>query len=1848
MKGKMENRTKRFLSLIFALVMVMTVIVPQITLNAWAAGETIQYTFSSYTAGTQYAENEEHVLDDNVTVIVNKGHFTTQLRLYDSTTNDSTAIIKSTKVINGFSVNAGNKAATLNVYGSTDGNKWTLINGVTTQSSYADYTVTMPTDKEYTYLKLDADGDQIRVASMTITFGDEATSGGDEEPCTHSSWTNGVCDGCSTVCEHETYENGVCTVCGATETVAPYTKATSIAVGDTVVLVYESAKMELSGISNNVGTGAEYISAPAGLYPLTVIAGSTDGTYAFKTSNNEYLHLNVDDNKLTVTSNTLDAKSSWNVDFPGDGNVTIINVNYSERQIRWNASSPRFACYKGTQQAVQLYKLTEETGGGETCTHDGQANCAEKCSLCKAELTPTANHSYSSKVTDPTCTTGGYTTYTCDACGDSYTADETPAAHNYVDGICSLCGSVAIADGNYIISTNGLTFAAQDEGKSYGYAPAGDATALAETDIITVTNVDGGFTMQDCYGRYIYMAGSYNSFNISTTAPAEGHIWQLKKSGNDLTMVNVLKQKTVAYSNEHTTWGAYAADKLTNHQYNLTLAEAPQGDEPIAYTSATTIWGQTWTNARESYAIKVLDASGNVMGTTTLNTNLDVAMDGDVEVSWHITLPGNTDNDGYWIQEWTTPPTLDNMPAKVELWVDGIKVNEGTVRLNGPDGLNKIVAAVADADGKITSYATTFADALTAAPDNGTVKLLSGPDVAISAAGEVTGNKTVTVTGTAKFDWGKGFLMVGRGSNPGDGKLIFKDATITSASSATNTAYGFNISGAKKNSDTTCNGSVELINSNIETDYLLNAGNMTVDGGNLYVHHGFKVSGRAASDSASGEDATATMTVTNGAVVKIKNENTMGIGNEGNGILNLENSTFECLSTMNIADEDGSAFNVSGTSTLNIKSVSGQSINLLDGAIIKDSTVGGDGSVDGNVTFRGNNTFNNLYDFGDYYSKEVPSMWTVEKGASLTLTNSVGNAYGLGYGDNVTVNGSLENALTARETLTEGEYSFYAEKGIRLSTSAGNDAANGSFVTVNNAYAIIGKTGSFSNSKTYGKFTIALNNSVIDAAQIFFSDSNDVIDLSISGSDVLTGIFMTADKDSTYTVNNSKMVVTASGNDRYNGNDGALTIKNSTIEIKTGTYKNNGTLTLDAASCLIAPSITGTGTITIDATNLEAGKAVKVIDLNGTESLEGKVTFVGDVVATYGTDGDVTVEKAVAKVGNTCYTSLTDAFKAVTADNDTVEILSDITITEKWDCRNTGSKFSVPVTIIGNDKTIKFTKEIDDGYNFLTAFHFLDDATVKNLTIDMSEAVAVFQNRFSAIANQGDLTVENCTFIGSTTANRCRAIIYGESAANLSEMNVTITGSEFINWGYAVTDNMNGKDAKAVTVADNKFTNAQVVLSAGETVSFTGNTMDESWVTITTYENTEKLNVTATGNTLEENTEAKQNTIQQGNITAQEGFDLPAVEIAGKKYMTIEEAIDKADDGATVTLLEDVDLGETAYELTKSIVLNLNDKKLSGEIKLAEGVTLTADKALMDQVKTAEGDRVYYDKTAGIYKVVDTKVELVNMTLEDSFSLNFWVKKSELKDGTVYTAKLTDENGKELGSVDIASCASDSEYFYVSYPGLAAKEMTRAITMQVFANGVAVSNPVTDSLKANAEWLIENTTDEKLKIAMIDMLNYGAAAQKEFGYNTGNLANAGIAAYQELATKSYDLPNAWTNVDGIGYGSNLELKNEIILHVWFKAADVATVKVNGVEVGPEKITPRIGNSIMSVAVTDLAVADGFDTVTVEFLDGNNNVLGTVTESVASYLKYMLNKSDDTNGLYDATAKFITSAYNYFK
>ena len=144
---------------------------------SWTAGEpvveagTVNYTLGTGTAGTQYADESRTINEDLTISTHNKGcHFhASDLRIYQSSSNDGWAIITSTKVIAGFAFSSAGKAGTLAVYGSVDGVEYTLIQNVTVTAS-GDFTVTMSADSGYKYLKLDAVDAQIRIGTISITL----------------------------------------------------------------------------------------------------------------------------------------------------------------------------------------------------------------------------------------------------------------------------------------------------------------------------------------------------------------------------------------------------------------------------------------------------------------------------------------------------------------------------------------------------------------------------------------------------------------------------------------------------------------------------------------------------------------------------------------------------------------------------------------------------------------------------------------------------------------------------------------------------------------------------------------------------------------------------------------------------------------------------------------------------------------------------------------------------------------------------------------------------------------------------------------------------------------------------------------------------------------------------------------------------------------------------------------------------------------------------------------------------------------------------------------------------------------------------------------------------------------------------------------------------------------------------------------------------------------------------------------------------------------------------------------------------------------------------------------------
>ncbi len=162
----------------------------------------------------------------------------------------------------------------------------------------------------------------------------------------------------------------------------------------------------------------------------------------------------------------------------------------------------------------------------------------------------------------------------------------------------------------------------------------------------------------------------------------------------------------------------------------------------------------------------------------------------------------------------------------------------------------------------------------------------------------------------------------------------------------------------------------------------------------------------------------------------------------------------------------------------------------------------------------------------------------------------------------------------------------------------------------------------------------------------------------------------------------------------------------------------------------------------------------------------------------------------------------------------------------------------------------------------------------------------------------------------------------------------------------------------------------------------------------------------------------------------------------------------------------------------------------------------------------------------------DLKFLSVSLSLQSSIGMNMYIEKALLEGYSEPYVQLSktvyDQNGKasvqtvKLYDYEIVQ-VSGKDCLRFDYNDLSAKEMNSNVTMQIFATEDSVVRLVAGesrdySVVRYAMNMLARDVGKELKTLLVDMVNYGAEAQKYFGYNTANLANAGFEAYQSYAT----------------------------------------------------------------------------------------------------------------------------------
>lgn len=154
--------------------------------------------------------------------------------------------------------------------------------------------------------------------------------------------------------------------------------------------------------------------------------------------------------------------------------------------------------------------------------------------------------------------------------------------------------TASFADGTYVVwyAPEGKAMTALSESYNYGYMSGvnvaltdGTLTGYGSTEAFTFASTGNGtYTITDSYGRYIYMSGTYNSFNVSATLPESGGEWTVTAAEDGTyTITNAAMDKTIAWSTGYTSYGAYSSLSETSY---LTLTpwveteQTPDEEEP--------------------------------------------------------------------------------------------------------------------------------------------------------------------------------------------------------------------------------------------------------------------------------------------------------------------------------------------------------------------------------------------------------------------------------------------------------------------------------------------------------------------------------------------------------------------------------------------------------------------------------------------------------------------------------------------------------------------------------------------------------------------------------------------------------------------------------------------------------------------------------------------------------------------------------------------------------------------------------------------------------------------------------------------------------------------------------------------------------------------------------------------------------------------------------------------------------------------------------------------------------------------------------------------------------------------
>ena len=403
--------------------------------------------------------------------------------------------------------------------------------------------------------------------------------------------------------------------------------------------------------------------------------------------------------------------------------------------------------------------------------------------------------------------------------------------------------------------------------------------------------------------------------------------------------------------------------------------------------------------------------------------------------------------------------------------------------------------------------------------------------------------------------------------------------------------------------------------------------------------------------------------------------------------------------------------------------------------------------------------------------------------------------------------------------------------------------------------------------------------------------------------------------------------------------------------------------------------------------------------------------------------------------------------------------------------------------------------------------------------------------------------------------------------------------------------------------------------------------------------------------------QAATRTASQGTMTAAPWLALYADEL---RSVVIEEGVLNITEGAFAgcSSLETVTIPQS--------VRTIDGNAFAGCVRL-KSVTFAGSAPTVHETAFADTDTTVYipandptwnqqakENIGNTFKSVDAfDIDVARMILGNSLEFQFGVAKDKLTDLSGVYAVI--EKSWADGSTTTLTIPADQwgtagGYYAIVYNGLAAKEMADTFNVTIYnAAGVAISDAKTDSVRAYVARAFDSQSDAG-KTMLVDMLNYGAAAQLNFGYNTEDLANNQLTD-QQRSMATAGTPEMSNDLQKGQYytGSRFVLESRIQVQIGFSGLteDMYAIYTYTNNYGqPRSVRVEgkdfliIGGKPAGVELSELVYADARTAVQITVYNADGTVHGTATDSIESCA---LRSGGD---VFVALMKFADSAKTY--